>query len=268
MRVNKKAKRLLLYFVTFLFGIFLLYGLYVFFASPKMYIDSIIVSPPEYQDLVSTYTKPILEDKHLYLIPTNHTAFIPFSKLKKELQTNIQEIESITIKHKGLKALTVDIVLRKPLFRLEHDLAVDKLGVVYKEPTNIDHLPLFLFKNTLPQTETLLGFESLAKKLSTLIKPVTRIEVDEHGDVYYYFYQSNATVITRVSSSTEALWSTLVSAVATDPLKTSLETQNPNLNYIDLRFGNKVFYKFGKSVSIATTTKPYDQGILAEPNRQ
>ena len=40
------------------------------------------------------------------------------------------------------------------------------------------------------------------------------------------------------------VWSTLVSALDTDPLKTKLATDKGKLEYLDVRYGNKVFYRF------------------------
>jgi hypothetical protein len=42
----------------------------------------------------------------------------------------------------------------------------------------------------------------------------------------------------------EFVWTTFVSAISALPLKEKIEKDLKNLEYIDLRFGNKIFYKW------------------------
>lgn len=57
----------------------------------------------------------------------------------------------------------------------------------------------------------------------------------------------------------EKVWITFASAISSDPLKTKLERDLKNLDYIDLRFDNKVFYKFKDSfVSIQASSTNFE----------
>jgi hypothetical protein len=135
-------------------------------------------------------------------------------------------------------------------------------------------LPILSVKITLPSKKELTNISTFAKKVSTALNQVERIGIDENGDVTYGFSNSNAYIITALKDDTDMVWSTLISAITTDPLASTLSTSKKTLLYIDLRYGNKVFYKFGKYGSIATSTRdtlatstPYDTRILAKPNR-
>jgi hypothetical protein len=46
------------------------------------------------------------------------------------------------------------------------------------------------------------------------------------------------------SANQKKVWSTLVSAIDTDPLKSKLSENRNGLQYLDVRYGNKVFYRF------------------------
>jgi hypothetical protein len=51
------------------------------------------------------------------------------------------------------------------------------------------------------------------------------------------------------------VWSNLVSAIDTEPLKSKLANSKNKLEYLDTRFGNKVFFKFtneGKTIIMPT----------------
>ena len=45
-------------------------------------------------------------------------------------------------------------------------------------------------------------------------------------------------------ADTDKVWSNIVSAIDTDPLKSKLLNNKDKLEYLDARFGNKVFFKF------------------------
>jgi hypothetical protein len=59
-----------------------------------------------------------------------------------------------------------------------------------------------------------------------------------------YSEMSSSTLILAQNPDFKKVWSNLVSALDTDPLKTKMSQGKNNLMYVDLRFGNKVFYKF------------------------
>jgi len=59
---------------------------------------------------------------------------------------------------------------------------------------------------------------------------------DETGYIYLNIYKHTP----------EETWLNFVSAVDSQVLKNLLRTDLKNLEYIDLRFGNKIFYKFFK----------------------
>lgn len=63
----------------------------------------------------------------------------------------------------------------------------------------------------------------------------------------------------NTKDNVEEVWNTFASILISDQFKKLISTDLPNLNYVDLRFKNKVFYKFNNltnpsSVLISTST--------------
>jgi hypothetical protein len=64
-----------------------------------------------------------------------------------------------------------------------------------------------------------------------------------------FFFSSLAPIKFKLNSDFENLAENLDAALDTDPFKTEFKNKYALLQYIDLRFGNKVYYKFGASSS-------------------
>ena len=72
-------------------------------------------------------------------------------------------------------------------------------------------------------------------------------EISSHGDIKIFLmkddFQSGYIYINTKDGAGYA-WITFISAIDAEPLKTKLKNDFKNLEYIDLRFSNKIFYKF------------------------
>ena len=70
------------------------------------------------------------------------------------------------------------------------------------------------------------------------------ISIDESDDVHVKNQETGSEVIFTGRDDVDKVWSNIVSAIDTEPLKSKLATKKNTLQYLDARFGNKVFYKF------------------------
>lgn len=78
-------------------------------------------------------------------------------------------------------------------------------------------------------------------------------EVYSNGDMKIFIQETKDSVgylYINTNSDAEYVWITFVSAIDSDPLKTELRKKIKDLDYIDLRFSNKVFYKFHEEKEI------------------
>jgi len=96
------------------------------------------------------------------------------------------------------------------------------------------------------------NFKELISFKDTLInlglKPVA-IYITTEGDVHVALVQGSPTttrpeIILKLGADYENVAENLEAALTTDPLQTQFKNKYSSLQYIDLRFGNKVYYKF------------------------
>jgi hypothetical protein len=92
--------------------------------------------------------------------------------------------------------------------------------------------------------EVLSELERLVPKINSVLFPVTYIVVDSYGDMFLSNASSTSSINVPAHLDVDKVWSTVISAIDTEPLKTLLATKKNELEYIDVRYGNKVFYKF------------------------
>jgi len=72
-------------------------------------------------------------------------------------------------------------------------------------------------------------------------------EISSNGDMKIYLKNTEGEsgyVYVNTNDKAEYVWITFVSAIDAEPLKTQLADNLYALDYIDVRFSNKVFYKF------------------------
>jgi hypothetical protein len=80
------------------------------------------------------------------------------------------------------------------------------------------------------------------------LKPVA-MYVTNDGDVQVFLSKGNSSaigpqIIFKINDDYQNVAENLEAALTTDPLKTEFKNKYSSLLYIDLRFGNKVYYKF------------------------
>lgn len=159
------------------------------------------------------------------------------------------------------QTLQVEVLVFDPVMKISPNMGVTKEGVVFPTKKPLLDLPYFDSAST---TETfkengftfskLSSFDekyteelsSFIEKVSSVLFPISRIQIDQQGDVSLLGQEESSKILVTTKTDLDKGWSTLVSAIDTEPLKSSLEKEMSRLLYIDLRFGNKVFYKFGK----------------------
>ena len=201
------------------------------------------------------------ESRRLYkILPGNRTISFHHDEIITSIRDAIPTAESISVRPVTTHTIRVRVTHYVPLFRVGNGQAITKDGIVYTEIQNIDELPILSVATTSKATPGVLSkIADLVPKISTALFAVRAITVDEYHDIYLLGgeYREHAVILSSYSD-TKKVWSNIVSAIDTDPLKTKLKTTPHLLEYLDTRFGNKVFFKFSpldnKSEIITSTS--------------
>ncbi len=205
--------------------------------------------------------KAISTGTTLYVLPRDKILSYSHASIVREVSEVVPSRKSVIIRPSGPNTLTIQVEELVPVMRVGTSTGITKDGIVFYSKKTLEALPLF------DSTSTTVSFEengfifnrlssfdgkyveslsSFIEKVSSTLFPITTIRIDDIGDVLLQGEHGSKLFLSK-NIDLDKSWSTLVSAIDTDPLKSSLRSEKEKLLYIDLRFGNKVFYKFGKS---------------------
>ncbi len=207
----------------------------------------------------------ILDTKKIYKIfPLNKIFTYSGDLITSVIRDTVPEMATVEIRPIGLHMVKIEVTLLKPLFRMSDSQAITEDGVIFTTKYDIHTYPRVVvassttktFKNNgvmftkivLPNggdtKDFFVQLSALTTKMSSVIFPVDSILIEKTGDISCVDAQGKSKIIFLKDSDYKKVWSTLLSAIDTDPLKTKIATNKERLEYLDVRYGNKVFYRF------------------------
>lgn len=249
---NKKRKIKIWFFLILI--IFLLYGFVYLMKHPFVNIDNVQVIKNNFSknEKVEARISEILDGKIIGLIPKTNVFLVSKHETEQKLKEDFPEIESISIDKKGLKQIEVEISEYEPkiIFKSNNKkYFVNKEGNIFmEEPILHSYEQLLVFEKEIESVDIginiidsifldkILSFVEKTKEQNLHIKSFNY----EQEDVYYL---KTSDEFEMIISSQDDLNESY------ENFKTILEEgilDKNNLNmvdYVDLRFGNKVFYK-------------------------
>ena len=185
------------------------------------------------------------------------------SLITDTIRTISPNVGSVEMRPVGLHTVNIVITTLSPLFRISETQALTADGIVFTTKEDIRSYPLLTLASSttlvvkldgFPLTQIVVGdipvhatylrmLDEMSTQVSRIIFPVTTIVVEEE-DAIFLSASSTSKVMIRTDMDPKKVWSTIVSAIDTEPLKSKLATNRGGLEYLDVRYGNKVFYKF------------------------
>lgn len=271
MKIKKKdLRRILAWFVTVLSLLLVLGFSLVYYKTSLLTITSFSlegVSDEERAKLL-----PLLmshASSRRLLVVRNDSILTPDERgIVKIALSVLPETKRVHIQPVGLHTLRVSLVEYEPAFHLEDGNFLDPTGVVFMSARVHTHLPTLQIPSFSTTTKREHGIQvtrvtsldvsllqslhDFSDKISKVIFPVGVISLDEYGDVSFFDVDGVGVVKLTKNNVTNKTWTTFISAIDTEPLKSKLEKEKESLNYIDVRFGNKVFYSFGSKTSTSS----------------
>lgn len=235
------------FWFLFLFSIIISSFVYVFFFSDFLKVKNIEVSGN--QKLGADDVKQALiqevSEKILFFIPKNIFS-LDFKKLSAEISQKFPEIERISIKRNLPNTVYAEIIEKVPAgcWCFEQCYYFDQYGVIFQENVGCDNL-LVIKSDKIPEISKQIISETEAKDFTNIYKEINPIA--EIKDISV-FDETKIVLQSKLGWKAylrfdEDIQNQIINLKAVLEQKVS-EDKRSQLDYIDVRFGNKVFYKF------------------------
>lgn len=223
---------------------------------PKISVDSIHISDNTFvndsqliQDINS-----ILDGKYLWLFSKRNIILIPRGEIKERVRENIA-IKDVSVKWKGLKEISIDVIEYEGVVKWcgasyakpSQCYLVNSLGMIFAQDILVDIPVIYgIFENE----EDVLGKNILSidkyANLVSFIENVKQLNIfvdyidTEDGETFAVHTTDSPYILITTDISGGDLINNLKTVIETEEIN---EAQFGNLEYIDLRFGNRVFYQ-------------------------
>lgn len=214
--------------------------------------------------------------KYLWLFPKTNIFIYPKNTLKNNLQDEFKRIKDMSLTIKNTKTLEVSLTEReakytwcgempdsavKPLetsgFTAEDQKCyfVDEDGYVFDEAPYFSGNVYFKFYGTLSESyfskqnfKQLISFRDVLVGMG--LKPIALYATND-GDIQIFLLSTNLSslepkILLKADADFQNVAENLQAALDTEPLKSKFKNKYSTLEYIDLRFGNKVYDKFSQ----------------------
>jgi len=272
---NRRAMRLRLIILFTILFISIIFGLSYFSSDPKITINKIVVSGNsiiDTKDLESNINEK-LSGKYLHLFAHSNFLIYPHRKIYKDLITDFPRIESLSVKREGMNTLKVDIVERagsylycgKVMPENKEDIG-ENCYFVNNDGYIFDRAPYFsgnvyfkYYTDIKGDINNPLGSQMFTPekfhKLINFIDGITALGfkslylvVDDKG-IYSLYLQStgvnpNPKIIFKEDNDLVTILDNFSTAMSKREFANEINSKYDTLLYIDLRFKNKVLYKF------------------------
>jgi hypothetical protein len=197
-------------------------------------------------------------------LPNNKIFSYSSSAIVGVVRNAVPDAATISVRPVGLHEVKIIVTLLMPVLRTDDGLGMTENGILFSPVKSIDEYPSITVASATKQVVKIDGlpFEhfvsgddevnasflqdilAMSTKVSSIIFPVTHILVEDNGDVTLSNASGTSKVMFLRTTDQRKVWTTLVSAIDTEPLKEKLEKNRKGLLYLDVRYGNKVFYRF------------------------
>ena len=229
---------------------------------------------------IKSTVENIIKEKYLWVFPKTNIFFYPKNNIQKELADKFKRLKDIKFSIKNGTVLEVSVAERTasytwcgntPVVESEEKCYfLDEDGYIFDEAPYFSGEVYFKFYGVTHEARpNMLGLASQIdapsgtyflreyfKKLIVFknavetmkLKPVGLYALS-NGDIKLLLSVPNTLsispeIIFKLDSDLEIVAENLQTALDTEPLKTDIVKRYSSLLYIDLRFGNKVIYKF------------------------
>ena len=208
------------------------------------------------RDVVKKAVEAKIAGKYLWLFPKTNIFLYPKNKIKRELGNDFKRLKDIEISVRDNTVLQLTVQERAAAYLWceteEKCYFMDTDGFIFDEAPYFSGEVYFKFYGPVSYgsyflKETFEKFIPFKKTLEDMgLKPVG-LSVLGDGELKIFLSSSSSArpeILLKTDADREVIAENLQAALTTEPLQSDFKNKYSSLLYIDLRFGNKVYYKF------------------------
>lgn len=264
--------------LSILFGVFFLtlLGAFIFFVHlPKYHLSNIVVIGNQIigTDEIVDEVNSIISGNKLYVIPYKNAFFYPKARIIESLTQKYPKLNTIDVYRIGYKKIVVSVTERRgyALWCGQNALVNEEGEVCYftDNTGKIISLAPYFSGNVYPrffgtalsiseseplgkhfidesQFQNLLAFQKRFNDFGFQVKSINLVSETEYQLVLDLGNQKTANVRFLNNADYKLLANNLAVAMSKKEFADKLSKNRANLEYFDLRFTNKVYYKFSE----------------------
>ncbi len=250
-------------FLLFFSGILILVGLIFFikndrFQLKKIEIDGVIVVDKEE---VSKFVMESLNGKYLYFFPKTSILLINSKSIGEEIKRSFPRFKSVEVNRSGFNSLRINTTeyLGTYLWCENQESSqcsfMDESGIVFAEAPyfsgdayskiygggNLKNYPFNPISN-----QNIIFIKLLKSKLFDIgIKTIDYDFIsDDELSVSFYHNSQISKILINPNNDIDLIINIIYTGIRTEPLSTMYHEETKYLEYLDVRFDNKLIYKF------------------------
>lgn len=254
--IKKRRKRKILKSIFFLASLAaLIIGPSIITKSDYLEIDRVVVdgnSVIKSEGLISVASEK-MNGNYFYLYSKKNFVLYPRDAIKEEILTKHKRIKEVSLKISRITTLNILVEERIPAFLWCDNSGkcffVDQQGFIFDISPNFSSDIYFTFKGGVDgepigqkifEEEKFSEIINFINSLKALSLFPDSINID--GENLEIHLSEDSSILIRVDDEFDRALSNIES-ILNDPKLELVGGKNPNFSYLDLRFGNKVFYK-------------------------
>lgn len=254
-RTRKRRKRVWVVLAAVVALAALAGGLIALARAPFLQITAVTVSGAraDASGAIEALARERLADYYLYIFPKNNVFLYPREGISEALARAYPQFKSVDVHATDFHTVSVAVVERQPAaeFCPAHGVCylMDEDGVIYapestSTPSFVSYVADAAVRALPQQFLTPERFRSLAALVGALSQSepgdlVRKVAVDDDGDVLVYF-QNGFLLLFDLADESGDVFERFGLALKSDPFK---GRTLGDFEYLDLRFGDKLYYK-------------------------
>ncbi len=215
-------------------------------------------------DEIKSAVQKDISGNYLHLFSKKNIFIYPKNKIERDLRDNFKRIKNLNVAMGEHSTLDIKLTEQNQEFLWCADAIkcyfLNKDGLIFSEAPFFSGDVYFKFFTTLSSAdaahpigakvfspETMAGISDLINSLPAIGLKSISLSSDLPGSFAIALAGANSPkLLIKEKSDFTKIYNNLSSALNTEPLKTKIKENYASLKYIDLRFENKVYYKFSQ----------------------